>query len=78
MILQAQTRKMVIKRRLNIFFKIFKLFNIFYLKEKQMTMVEKILLNKNCVTDTRLLSELVQYLNSPREENLPGFDVSAR
>ncbi|RNA32755.1 zinc finger BED domain-containing DAYSLEEPER [Brachionus plicatilis] len=45
--------------------------------EKKMTMIERILLNKNCVTDTRLSSELVQYLNSSRVENKPGFDVIA-
>lgn len=32
---------------------------------------------KNCVSDSRSSNELVKYLNSPRAENVPNFDVCA-
>ena len=38
-------------------------------------MMERLFQNKNCVSDSRSSSELIQYLNSPRVENVPGFDV---
>ncbi|RNA38922.1 hypothetical protein BpHYR1_036159 [Brachionus plicatilis] len=45
------------------------------LKDKPLSMLDRMFKNKNCVSESRSSTELVQYLNAPRVDNIPGFDA---